>query len=105
MNWEVAGGSLTGRVSYSWTDEYEATTTNYPGSGVEETGILDASLSYDVETWQVSLYGRNLTDEDSWTHNYVVNGTRVDIDGESALWRFAQRRPPREIGAELLYRF
>lgn len=105
MDWEVAGGIVTWRTSYSWTDEYEATTTNYPNSGVEETGMLESSVSYDREKWQVSLYGRNLTDEDSWTHNYVVNAFREDIDGNGALWRFAQRRAPREIGAELLYKF
>ncbi len=105
MNWEVGGGSLTWRLSYSWTDEYEATTTNYPGSGVEETGMVDSSLSFALEQWQFSLFGRNLTDDDSWTHNYVVNGTRLDVEGDSALWRFAQRRPPREIGMEVLYKF
>jgi len=105
MDWEIAGGVVTWRTSYSWTDEYEATTTNYPNSGVEETGMLESSVSYDREKWQVSLYGRNLTDEDSWTHNYVVNAFREDIDGNGALWRFAQRRAPREIGAELLYKF
>lgn len=105
MTWDVAGGVVSWRASYSWTDDYEATTTNYPGSGVEETGILDSSLTYDVEKWQLSIYGRNLTDEDSWTHNYVVNAFREDVDGNGALWRFAQRRAPREIGAEVLYRF
>lgn len=105
MDWEVAGGVVTWRTSYSWTDEYEATTTNYPDSGVEETGMLESSISYGREKWQVSLYGRNLTDEDTWTHNYVVNALREDIDGNGALWRFAQRRAPREIGAELLYKF
>ena len=105
MEWDAFGGNLTWRASYSWTDKYEATTTNYPESGVEETGILDSSLSLDLNEWQVSLYGRNLTDEDSWTHNYVVNAFREDIDGNGALWRFAQRRPPREIGMEVLYKF
>lgn len=106
LDWQIADAEVTWRLSYSWTDDYEATTSNYPGSGVEATGIVDSSISYGVDSWQVSLYGRNLTDEDSWTHNYVVNVTPLDSDaGNSALWRFAQRRAPREIGAELLYRF
>lgn len=105
MNWDNSLGSITWRLSYSWTDDYEATTTNYPDSGVEATGILDSSITLDMEEWQLSLFGRNLTDEDSWTHNYVVNAFREDIDGNGALWRFAQRRPPREVGVEVLYKF
>lgn len=107
MSWDFAGGALTWRTSYSWTDEYEATITNYYGTNVEETGIVDSSISFDTETWQLSLYGRNLTDEDSWTHNYVVNPVRPTADdvAPGTFWRFAQRRPPREIGAEFLYKF
>jgi hypothetical protein len=56
-------------------------------------GILDSSVSFEFDQWQLSLYGRNLTDEDCWTHSYVVNPTRPNAAGPySTLWRFANRR-------------
>ena len=107
MNWTMSKGVLSGRVSWSWTDDYAATITNYYGSGIPSYGILDASISYELDNWQLSLFGRNLTDEDTWTHSYVVNPIRPTATDPApgTLWRFAQRRPPREFGVELLYRF
>ncbi|GIX31274.1 MAG: hypothetical protein KatS3mg124_1746 [Porticoccaceae bacterium] len=107
MTFAAGGGELSWRISYSWTDDYEGTITNYPGSAIEDYGILDSSLIYRVDRWQFSLFGRNLTDEDAWTHTYVVNPVRPTATDPApgTLWRFALRRPPREIGAELLYQF
>jgi len=107
MNWGMGEGELSGRVSYNWTDDYEATITNYYGSAIKSYGILDASISYELNSWTLSLFGRNLTDEDTWTHSYVVNPIRPTATDPApgTLWRFAQRRPPREFGVELLWKF
>ena len=43
----------------------------------------------------ISLFGRNLTDEDGYTHGYDVAG----------LWSYASVRPPRTYGAEIAYTF
>jgi hypothetical protein len=55
----------------------------------------------------LSVFGRNLTNEESWTHSYVVNPVRPTADDPApgTLWRFAQRRAPREIGMEVQYKF
>ncbi len=107
MNWEMGPGELSWRLSYSYTDGYEATITNYYGSAIEDYALVDSSVTYRMDRWQFSLYGRNLTDEDTWTHSYVVNPVRPTATDPApgTLWRFAQRRPPREIGAEVLFRF
>ncbi len=107
MNWDIGPGELNWRISYSWTDSYEATITNYYGSAIDEYGILDSSVSYRMDNWQFSLYGRNLTDEDTWTHSYVVNPLRPTATDQApgTLWRFAQRRAPSEVGFEVVYDF
>lgn len=107
MDFNIGGGTLTWRVSYSYTDDYEATITNYPVSNIESYGILDSSLTFAQGNWRVSLFGRNLTDEDPWTHNYLVNPVRPTAESAApgTFWRFATQRPPSEIGAEFVYEF
>ena len=107
MDWNVGNGNLAWRASYSYTDDYEATITNYPGTAIDSYSILDSSITYSFGSWMVSLFGRNLTDEESWTHSYVVNPVRPTATDSApgSLWRFAQRRAPREIGMEVLFKF
>jgi len=98
---------LSVRATYGYTDEYEAYLTNYPGSQVQDASILDASISYTQDNWRISVFGRNLLDEDNWTHNYPVNPLRPSAGNNltGTFWHFAQRRAPSEIGAELVYEF
>ena len=107
MDFEMGAGELSLRATYGYTDEYEAYLTNYPGSQVEDASILDASISYTQDNWRVSVFGRNLLDEDNWTHNYPVNPLRPSAGNNltGTFWHFAQRRAPSEIGAELVYEF
>lgn len=107
MDWSVGEGELSLRASYGYTDEYEAYLTNYPGSQVAEAEILDASVTYTLDNWRVSVFGRNLLDEANWTHNYPVNPKRPTADTAltGTFWHFAQRRAPSEIGAEVIYEF
>jgi iron complex outermembrane receptor protein len=107
VNWKVGPGTMYWRAGWNWTDKYEATITNYPGSSIDSYGTLDSSLTFEQGNWQLSLFGRNLTDDDSWTHNYVVNPIRPTATDPApgTLWRFAQRRAPREIGLEFQYKF
>lgn len=107
MDFNVGEGDLSFRATYGYTDDYEAYLTNYPGSQIESSSVVDASIAYDINNWRFSVFGRNLTDEDNWTHNYPVNPVRPAAAGQltGTFWHFAQRRAPREVGAELLYRF
>jgi iron complex outermembrane recepter protein len=107
VDFQVGDGLVTWRVGYSWKDDYEATLTNHPGTTIESHGLLDSSLSYAIGPWQLAIFGRNLTDEDSFTHDYVVSPGRPTPDSANngSLWKFAIPRAPREFGAELLYHF
>ncbi|GAB3287564.1 TonB-dependent receptor [Parahaliea aestuarii] len=98
---DVGNGALTGRLSYNWRDDYAGTVTDFPGTHVDAYGVLDASLSYQFGNWRVGVFGRNLTDEDEYSHTFVV---APNSDG-SSLFGFATPRPPRTYGAELVYTF
>ncbi|MFV0276534.1 MAG: TonB-dependent receptor, partial [Parahaliea sp.] len=98
---DVGEGSLTGRLSWNWRDDYAGTVTDFPGTHVDAYGVLDASMSYQFGNWRIGLFGRNLTDEDQYSHTFVV---APDAD-DSSLFTFATPRPPRTYGAELVYNF
>jgi len=98
---DVGKGSLTGRLSYNWVDDYQGTVSNHPGTLVQSFGVLDASLSYQFGKWRVGVFGRNLTDESAYPHTFVV----VPNTDETSFFSFANPRPPRHYGAEVTYFF
>lgn len=98
---QVGPGELMGRVSYDWRDDYATTATNFPGTEISAFGLLDASLTYRLDAWQVSVYARNLTSEDEYNHPFVV---APGING-SSLFTFATPRAPRTFGMEVTYTF
>ncbi len=80
----LAGDSmLRSRVSYQWRDDHFVDTLNSPSIAVDAYGLLDASVTYErlASGWSVSLFGRNLADEefhdfgfDGGTHRAVWGG-------------------------------
>lgn len=98
---ELTVGRLRGRVAYNWRDDYEGSVTNFPGTQIDSFGLLDASLTYSRDNWSVGIFGRNLTDEDEYSHNFVV----APFTTGAALWTFASPRPPRTFGVEFTYNF
>jgi len=98
---QVGPGELMGRVSYDWRDDYTTTVTNFPGTQASAFGLLDASLTYRLNAWQVGVYARNLTNEDEYNHALVV---APGID-DSSLFTFATPRAPRTFGMEVTYTF
>jgi outer membrane receptor protein involved in Fe transport len=59
-----AGGSLSARMDYTWTDDY----TTFAGGPLQRTqdsfGLLNARLTYDSgNDWILTVAGTNLTDE------------------------------------------
>ncbi|RMF11564.1 MAG: TonB-dependent receptor [Alphaproteobacteria bacterium] len=71
------------RTSYGWRDSHFVDTLNSPSVAVDSYGLLDASVTYDdyVGGWELSLFGRNLTNEkfhdfgfDGGTHRAVWGG-------------------------------
>ena len=110
------GNFLVYGLNYSYKDDYYviANTVQRPeaqDSGlVDAFGMLDASISYETESWSVSLWGKNLTEEDYFLHvldvgtNYNAgpNNAPVPIAG---LWTFGTINPPRTYGVEFRFKF
>jgi iron complex outermembrane receptor protein len=108
-------------LNYSYKDDYyiiaNTVSANPDNPGlVEAYGLLDASISYETGSWSVSLWGKNLTDEDYFLHVLDV-GTNYNagpggrpiplpgISGQSTLWTFGTINPPRTYGVEVRFRF
>ena len=72
---------------------------NYPGDNptdkIESYTLLDANLGYDWNTWEFSIFGLNLTDEEYYMS--LVN----NIDGSPG----ATAGSPRVIGLSISQRF
>ncbi len=58
-----AGGTLTPRLSYSYTDESWSNVIQTDYYRNDERGITDFTLAYDRDDWTVQLYVRNLTED------------------------------------------
>ena len=91
------GGSMLGRVAYSWRDEYMTDLYNKPWLQQESFGLLDASLTFNTanEKIRVSVYGKNLTDEEYF--DYAADVGTLD----SARWGGT----PRTYGVRVAYKY
>ena len=98
---DVGDGELSGRLSYNWRDDYAGTVSDFPGTHIDAFGLLDASMSYAWQQWRVGVFGRNLLDEDEYSHTFVV--TPASTGG--SVFTFATPRPPLTFGVELTYTF
>ena len=93
--WDVGGGNAWVRGSYRYIGEHFTNATNNEELKNDSQGIVDASINYAINNLQFSIFGRNLSDEDGYTHGYEVAG----------LWSYAATRPPRTYGLEVVYNF
>ena len=93
--WDVAGGNAWVRGAYRYIGSHFTNATNNAELANDSQGIVDASVNYAINNLTFSLFGRNLTDEDGYTHGYEVAG----------LWSYAATRPPRTYGFEVVYNF
>ena len=83
------------RGAYHYLGEHHVNVTNSPELENDAQHLLDASVNWEMDNVRVSVFGRNLSDEDGYTHGYDVAG----------LWSYAAVRAPRTIGAEIVYNF
>ena len=62
---ESLAGSVTTRLDWSYSSEYELLAENSFGSRQDSYELLNFSLAYvhDSEKWELALQGRNITDE------------------------------------------
>jgi len=91
----IASGTARARVDYNWTGDYYFDPSNAPETLVESYGTIDARLSWgpDDANWDISLWGRNLTDE-LYPSHIIKN---LDIG-------FTVFAPPRTFGAQFRMR-
>jgi iron complex outermembrane receptor protein len=93
--WDLAGGSAWVRGSYHYLGEHYVNVTNSPELLNDAQHLVDGSINYTINSITVSIFGRNLTDEDGYSHGYDVAG----------LWSYASTRAPKTFGIEMVYNF
>ena len=86
-------GDLIFRGQYAWRDGFYTDVTNNELRTIEDYGILDASVRFENEKWRVSLWGRNLTEENyadiiSAAFNYQRFGGQARTYGVEVGYRF-----------------
>lgn len=96
---ELSGGSMPLFISYSYKDDYEFDFAQDPAMHEliqDSYGLLSARISYqpDSGSWEIGVYGNNLTDED-YKDDSVANGAGVRIN----------RGVPRVYGVDFSYHF
>ena len=120
------GDVVVATIDYRWRDEHSMNGNNYgkdhlpwgdPGR-IDAMGFLDASINYESENWRISIFGKNLTDQDYLMHYLDVNGNYCLTGGNPACpdtssgisyiqgaWSFGTMNRPRYFGAEVSYKF
>jgi len=93
--WELASGRAWVRGAYHYLGEHWVNVTNAPELQNDAQNLIDASINFEINNWKFSVFGRNLADEDGYTHGYDVAG----------LWSYSSARPPRTYGFEAMYNF
>jgi len=77
------GSSLKYRVDYRFTDDQRgdifSDTTIQPAFNLLDTSLIWTSGS---DTWEVSLWAKNLLDEDYVSHIYVVGPGDIAVFGD-----------------------
>jgi iron complex outermembrane receptor protein len=101
LTFPMQNGQLTARAAWHYVDEMELTFLNSPQGQVPGHSTFDASLTYTINNLGISLWGLNLSNDDSWTQSYDV-GASVNFAG---LWTYTAVRPPRTYGVTLNYNF
>ncbi len=94
--WEVGPGQAWVRGAYHFIDSHFTEQSNRPELANDASHIVDLSVNYAMNNGvTLSVYGRNLTNEDTYAHGLNVSG----------LWAYAIPRPPRTWGVEVAYNF
>lgn len=98
-NYQLAQGwslnvNVEGKDDYYFSDSHAERSSSYE--------LLNASLTYSAEAWEVSLWGRNLADEDYFVRGFFFgNDPR---DGYTARG-FTQLGAPRQFGVSAVASF
>ena len=89
--WQWGPGSAMLYAGVRFLDDHEVDFANKPELHNDSQALVDASFKYTYKDWYVSVFGRNLTEEDGYQIGFDVAG----------LWSYAYPRPPRTYGLEV----
>jgi len=83
----TANGTWDFNVAFSHVDE-QITDYVFPGTVIQEQDLLDARIGWtsNSERWDISLWGKNLTDEDYISHSYVIGPGVIGVWGAPATY-------------------
>jgi iron complex outermembrane recepter protein len=94
FSWPIGPGSLEVFGKYAWVDDIETNLLNTPLGRVKARKDVTASIGYFTDTWSVSAFGRNLTDERFETFIPIAT-----------LFAVGNVNRPRSYGVEFEYNF
>lgn len=93
--WQLENGRVWALLGYHYIGEHEVDFANKPEVSNDAQHLINASVNFSMNNFQVSLFGHNLTEEDGY-------GIGFDVAG---LWTYAATRAPRTYGLEVSYSF
>ena len=95
----TGGGHLITRADLSYIDDHFKDALNFPQLHQDSYSLIDAYITYvsAQDNWEVSLFGKNLTDE-----TYIVSGFANGLTQGRVTANLGR---PREWGLSLKYRF
>jgi iron complex outermembrane receptor protein len=99
--WAVGEGTLSVSANWHHKSKVYLSFLNTPQSTNGSSDVVDANISYDWKNTTVSVFGLNLTKEDTYSVGFDV-GTSLDFAG---LWTYTATRTPRLYGVRLRQRF
>ncbi|MFT6955036.1 MAG: iron complex outermembrane receptor protein [Halieaceae bacterium] len=91
---EFAGGLIGANAMYAWTDDFYTQEDNDPVSLVESYGKINFDLGYERDSYRVTAYVNNLTDETNFVSR--TSGTLIT---------YGQQTRGRTYGVELAVTF
>ncbi len=109
FSFPIGSGSLEIYSKYSWIDEVETNLLNTPLGHLDARKDVTASVGFYAENWSVSVFGRNLTDEEFEIFT-PIGGDPTSVctqPGKSCTGLFAvgSLNRPRSYGVEFEYDF
>ena len=116
-DYDLGGGkTLTFNADYNFKSSYSivanTVTINSPNPGiVPDIGLLNGSISFNVDRFRISAFGRNILNENYFMHVLDVGTTFGRTAASTApvptfgLWTFGTINPPATYGVEVQFRF
>ena len=94
---DVSRGEAYLRGSAHFIGEHHVSQLNTPTTFNEDQTLVDLSFIRKINNTKISVFGRNLTNEDGFTVGYDVFA--------GAAWSYAMARAPRTWGLEMTHTF